>query len=426
MDRGLLPLIGRWRCLGSVNGAVFALCLAVVASCGGGSSGNVTAPAASAPELTVLSVILTSDTMPEGQSAAASAVGRDQRGAEIGIGRPIWSTTSPSVATVSASGVVSAVAPGQTMVIASVNGKQGQRSLTVVRVAINRLAISPGTARVARGATIQLTAIALDFSGRALPDRKIDWSTSDAGKAIVTADGLVTGVAPGVASIVATAEGTSASVAVTVPASVDSVATVSVSPSSGSVTVGGSVQLVATLKDANGNTLAGRLVTWSVTGVVGSGVATVSGAGVVTAMSPGAVLVEAFSEGQHGAATITVKDNVDTSIVVTFASPVVNELVGDTLHVAVGVNGLYPVASVVATVGPMGKQLTLKYARVGALGSAYLWVGLLDVTDFPNGPYPVVATVTDARGARGVGSIQFQRDTRTGKGGSPPGPPRMK
>ena len=396
-----------------------------VVGCGSGSSSGVTAPVASAPVLTVVRISLSSDTLLVGQSATASVTGLDQNSAVIDIGAPTWSTTSPSIATVSPSGVVSAVAPGQTMLIASVNGKQGQQSLTILQAAISRLSMTPDAPRVVRGTTLQLTASALDFNGRALPGRAIVWTSSDGAKATVTSTGFVTALSPGVVTIVATSEGVSASSVVTVTGSVDSVATVTVSPATSILKVGGTVQLAATLKDDAGNTLTGRAVTWSVTGIRGAGVATVSGAGFVNAESPGTVIVEAFCEGRHGAATITVNDDVDSTIVVTFAAPVENALVGDTLLVIVGVKSLYPLASVVAAVGPMRTLLTLKYQRVGALGGSYLWTGSIDITDIPSGPCGILVTATDNRGAHGLGSRQFQRDTRKDKGGSGT-PPKQK
>ena len=417
MGRGSLRSMSRLRRTSRLGRAAFVMSAGFVASCGGGSSNGVTSPVGSTPVLTVVRVSLSSDTIPVGQSAAASAAGLDQNSVVIGIGAPLWTTASPSVATVSASGVVSAVAPGQTMVIASVNGKQGQLSLTVVQVPIARVSITPGAARVARGATLQLTATPLDFSGRVLRNRTVGWTTSDAAQATVTSAGVVTAVAPGVVTVNASSEGISASAIVTVTSSVDSVATVTMSPPVGTLTVGGSMQLAATLKDIAGNTLTGgRTVTWSASGVAGANVATVSDAGLVTAVSPGTVIVQAFSEGQHGAATITVKDNVDTNIVVTFASPEENEVVGDTLRVVVGVKAVSPLASVVAAVG--SKRTTLVLTPVGARGTGVAWVGLIDITDLPTGPYQVVVTATDMRSARGVGSRPFQRDTRKGKGGT--------
>ena len=206
------------------------------------------------------------------------------------------------------------------------------------------------------------------------------------------------------------------SMSLTVTAIPDSVATVTVSPSVKGLTVGNTVQLAATLRDSLGTILTGRAVEWSVTGIPGSNIATVSSTGLVTAVSPGTVVIEAFAEGQHGSVTIIVGDNLDETIVVSFATPVENALVGDTLLITVGVKSARPLADVSASVGALRVALVL--TKVGGLGGGVAWLGRIDVTDLPTGPYQVLVTATDVTGARGVGSRQFQRDTRTGKGGS--------
>ena len=82
-----------------------------------------------------------------------------------------------------------------------------------------------------------------------------------------------------------------------------SVASVLVSPADASVGTGSSLQLSATPRDAAGNPVTGRTVTWSTSD---ADVATVSDAGVVTGVSQGAVTITATSEGQSGVATVTV------------------------------------------------------------------------------------------------------------------------
>ncbi|HEX5870827.1 MAG TPA: Ig-like domain-containing protein, partial [Longimicrobium sp.] len=77
---------------------------------------------------------------------------------------------------------------------------------------------------VAAGATLQLTAAPVDASGRAV-SATAAWSSTADGVATVGASGLVTGVAPGTATIRAVAGGVEGSMQVTVtPAPVASVA----------------------------------------------------------------------------------------------------------------------------------------------------------------------------------------------------------
>jgi uncharacterized protein YjdB len=81
------------------------------------------------------------------------------------------------------------------------------------------------------------------------------------------------------------------------------VASVTVLPATSSVAIGQTTQLTATLTDASGNTLSGRVVTWSSSQ---TSIATVSGTGVVTGVSGGTATITALSEGQTGTATVDV------------------------------------------------------------------------------------------------------------------------
>jgi hypothetical protein len=80
------------------------------------------------------------------------------------------------------------------------------------------------------------------------------------------------------------------------------VATVTVSPASAHLVEGFSTPLKATLRDAAGNVLAGRLVTWS----SDDPAASVSALGWARGEREGSATITATSEGKTGAATITV------------------------------------------------------------------------------------------------------------------------
>src|SRR5205814_9304094 len=81
------------------------------------------------------------------------------------------------------------------------------------------------------------------------------------------------------------------------------VSSVTVSPASASVSAGQTVQLTATPKDANGNPLSGRVVSWASSN---TSAATVNGSGLVTGVAAGSATITATSEGQTGTAAITV------------------------------------------------------------------------------------------------------------------------
>jgi adhesin/invasin len=80
--------------------------------------------------------------------------------------------------------------------------------------------------------------------------------------------------------------------------------TVSGGPGDGVVIVGQSVQLSAAPKDAGGAALTGRAISWSSSN---AGVATVSPAGLVSAVAAGAATITATSGGQSGTVDLSVR-----------------------------------------------------------------------------------------------------------------------
>ncbi len=81
------------------------------------------------------------------------------------------------------------------------------------------------------------------------------------------------------------------------------VASVVVTPDSTSVEVGATQTYAASTRDASGNTLSGRAITWT---TADAAVATVNATGLVTGVAAGATTVSATSEGVTGVATVVV------------------------------------------------------------------------------------------------------------------------
>ena len=87
------------------------------------------------------------------------------------------------------------------------------------------------------------------------------------------------------------------------------VASVIVTPTTATIGPGGTVQLTATTKDAAGNVLTGRAVTWT---SGNTAAATVSASGLVTGVAAGSPTITATSEGQSGTASVTVTGGLGT------------------------------------------------------------------------------------------------------------------
>jgi uncharacterized protein YjdB len=174
-------------------------------------------------------------------------------------------------------------------------------AVTITSIPVASVAVSPASASVPVGQTVQLTATPTDANGNPLTGRVMTWVSSAPAVATVSASGRVTAKAAGSATITATSEGKSGTAAITV--TLAPVASVTVSPAPASVTVGQTVQLTATPKDANGNSLTGRVVTWTTSDAA---VATVSASGLVSGLVVGTATITATSEEKSGNSVVTV------------------------------------------------------------------------------------------------------------------------
>ncbi|PYP73556.1 MAG: hypothetical protein DMD41_05450, partial [Gemmatimonadetes bacterium] len=239
----------------------------------------------------------------EGSAQQFTAYGRKNTGDSVSVNVSYAATGG----TITQSGFYTA---GQAVGLFRVTAKQNGSSLTdssavsVIAVPVASVAVSPASASVGVGQTVPLTATTQDANGNPLMGRVVTWVSSAPLLATVNGSGLVTGVAVGTATITVTSEGQSVTAAITVTALPSPpVASVAVSPATASVQVGASVQLAATPKDASGNPLSGRVVTW----VSGAPLlVTVNGSGLVTGVAAGSATITATSEGQSGTAAITV------------------------------------------------------------------------------------------------------------------------
>lgn len=220
----------------------------------------------------------------------------DQTGAPITGKTVTWASTDRTVATVSESGLVTMLTDGSTAITATVDGKVGAAAVQgVAPVASVQLSLPGGP--LPPGDSRSLVVNTLNAAGGPLVARATTFSSSNPAVATVSATGVVTGVTPGTATITATAEGRSGTVLVTVQ--LPPVATVTLTPNPFMVQVGGTRQLTVTLRDAGGNTLANRTVTYSSSNPA---VATVSATGVVSVLANGNAIITATSEGINGTA----------------------------------------------------------------------------------------------------------------------------
>jgi uncharacterized protein YjdB len=237
-----------------------------------------------------------------GARAALGAVTYDASGKPLDGRAIVWASSNTGIATVDASGAVTALAAGTAIITATSEGISGTSAVSVAVPSVASVAILPQAATIQRGSTVQLTASVTDESGAAITNRAPTWTSSNTAIAIVSASGLVTAVATGSASVVAALDGKADTTSITVVAV--PVGSVTLAPATASLTIGQSATLTATVKDANGAIVTDRPVTWTTSNVA---VASVTQAGVVKALAAGTAIISATSDGNSGSATVTVE-----------------------------------------------------------------------------------------------------------------------
>jgi uncharacterized protein YjdB len=266
-----------------------------------GKSGMSTVTVTTVPVASV-AVLPNNATLLVGENKALTAVVRDAGGVVL-TNRPVaWTSSSPAVATVSATGNVVAVSAGSTVISAESEGRSGLAAVNVSAVPVASIRVSPSATTLLPGQTGQLQAETLDDKGNVLPGRQVLWFTSNAPVATVAPNGTVTAVSAGSATITATSEGRSAtaSVAVTLPRQ----PTVAVSPATATIGVLETLQLTAELRDAGGDVDPDATFTWTSSD---TRVATVTSKGKVTGRFPGTATIRAKSGSITGESKVTVK-----------------------------------------------------------------------------------------------------------------------
>lgn len=229
-----------------------------------------------------------------------------------------WSSDTPGVAVVDATGGVSTTTQGSANVSAALMGVTGQITVTVTPAELTGITITPGNPSLAKGTNQQLTATGVftDMSTQDLTN-SATWSVVDTGIANVTPSGLLTGAAEGSTQVGAQFQGVQGQTSLTVTPAV--VTSVVVTPGAPSLPAGTSVQLTATANFSDGSQ---QDVTSTATWLSSqAGVATVTPVGLVAGATPGQSTVTATFSGQQGQSTVDVTPAVVTGLTIAPTTP---------------------------------------------------------------------------------------------------------
>ena len=222
----------------------------------------------------------------------------------------VWKSTDSSIARVDSNGNVMAVAPGKVTITATTDdgGKTASCTVTVKGPAVTGVSLDKTTLSLGKGESYTLKATVVPVDAE---NKKVTWKSSDSKVATVDANGRVTAIASGSATITATTDdgGKTATCAVSVAGAVSGV---TLDKTSLSLDKGESYTLKATVTPADAEN---KKVTWRSSDTK---VATVDANGKVAAVAPGTATITVTTEDGNKTATCMVK--VGDQLVITFVT----------------------------------------------------------------------------------------------------------
>jgi uncharacterized protein YjdB len=258
----------------------------------------------------------------------------DDNTTSIVTAQATWSTSDPSVATITTAGgggpggggpggggTATAIAAGSATITATSSGLTGTATLTVTDPPLDSIQVTTVNPDIPVGATVQFTATAVfkDNSTRNVT-ALATWSSSSSSTAVVANSGGTIGrasaLAAGSTTISATYQGVTGTYQLKVASGVQSI---SVTPTNPTTVLGLPVTFVATALLTDNATL---VVTDSASWVSSDAtLATIGAAGVATPVKAGSPIITATYLGKSGTSTLTVSSATLSSIDVTPTAP---------------------------------------------------------------------------------------------------------
>ncbi len=251
-----------------------------------------------------------------GQTVQLVAKPQIAGGTEVGS-TAVWSSDTPASATVSETGLVTAVSVGAVTITARVDEARGTAVISVKPFPVASVRVEPATASLVEGQRVQLVASTADATGQTLTGRSVVWSSALDAIATVSPTGLVTAHKAGAVEVTASSEGIKATARLQVAP--PPVASITLTPTERKLITGDSGALTATLLSADGKPLSDRPLTWTSSAPA---VAAVSPRGIVSGLSAGSAEILVRCEGQEARARVTVAPVPVASVTIAQPSPV--------------------------------------------------------------------------------------------------------
>ncbi|MFC5706962.1 beta strand repeat-containing protein [Aeromonas eucrenophila] len=271
-----------------------------------------------------LSITVPPLTLAAGQTKQLSATGSYNDGSNKNVTADVhWSSSDPAVATISLTGLVTAVTPGTATITGTLDGQTATLSATVTNATLNAggLTITTPPLTLANGLSSQLTASGTYSDGSSADvTANVHWSSSDPAIATVSQTGLVTAVAPGTATITGSLDGQNATLSVTVTNATINAGGLTITTPPMTLAAGLTGQLAANGSYSDGST---RNVTTDASWISDNpSVATVGlHTGLVTAVAPGTANITGSLDGQNATLSVTVNNATINTGGLTISTP---------------------------------------------------------------------------------------------------------
>lgn len=289
---------------------------ATLGSVSGSTLVTVTAP-------TIVSVAVTPVGLTLGiginQQYTATATYSDGSSADLTNG-VTWSSSDPTIASISSSGLATTVAAGQATISASVSGLSDQSTLTVVAAHLTSISVTPAVASIAAGTSQQFTATGSFDDGSTQLLTSISWSSSSNSVASMNSTGLASAIGTGNVTITATSGSVSGTASLTVTGA--ALVSIAVTPANSTMAPDTTKQFTAkgTFSDGSVQDVS-AVVVWTSSSPAN---ATINAQGAATGVAAGTTTITATYGTISGSAGLTVSNVQLVSITVTPANPRIN------------------------------------------------------------------------------------------------------
>ena len=226
--------------------------------------------------------------MTTGKQKKISVIATDIKNQVVPATGITWESKNPSILTTGRDGLLTAVGPGSTTILAKLENQVASAKVTVSKPGLAKLQVKPEKISGVVGDKIQFKAIIVDTEGNEHPEPSILWKSGGIAVSTISNRGLASLKRAGTVTVIASGKGQVATAVLTV--SQPPIMSIEILPPAATILVNKTKQFETIIKDANDQIRKNVRVHWTTSD---PSIVTVSPTGVFTARAAGSALVTA-------------------------------------------------------------------------------------------------------------------------------------